>query len=154
LRARVIDGDAAVGGDAGTPRTPTLVVLDQDAHLLRAPVQVGTTGLSIASYDPGLEGATPSYVVRVAGARVVDVVDLKARILSIAEGEGARWVLTQNRSVTGGGTVPDTFLKRVTGPGVPQSVQLPKNADPVGPVAAVGGAVWIPVRDGVLQYDT
>jgi hypothetical protein len=154
LRARVIDGDGDVSGDAGASRAPTQVVLDQDPHLLRAPVSVGPGGVSIASYDPGLEGATPSYVVRVDGAHVVDVVDLKARILSITDGEGARWVLTQNRNVTNGGTVPDAFLKRVTGPGVPPSVQLPRDADPVGPVAAVGGAVWVPVRDGVLQYDT
>jgi len=155
LRARVITGDGAVDDDAGVTRTTTRVALDQDLHLLRSPLSAGSKGLSIASYEPGLEGATPSYVVRVDGGDVVDVVDLKARILSIAEGEGARWVVTQNRSkTTPGATIPDTFLKRVTDPGAPPSVELPRNADPVGPVAAVGGAVWVPVRDGVLQYDT
>jgi hypothetical protein len=153
LRARVVEGGAAVDTGAGTTRAPTQVVLDQDPHLMRAPVLAGSNGLSIASYEPGVEGMTPSYVVRVEGAHVADVVDLKARVLSIAEGEGARWIVTQNHGLTGG-TVPDAFLKRVTGPGTPPSVQLPPNADPVGPVAAVGGAVWVPVRDGVLQFDT
>jgi len=155
LQARVVTGDGAVDDDAGATRTPARIELDQDPHLLRPPMSAGSKGLSIASYDPGVEGVTSSYVLRVDGSHVVDVVDLKARILSIAEGEGARWVLTQNWSVTTPGTtVPDTFLKRVTASGVPPSVQLPANADPVGPVAAVGGAVWVPVRDGVLEYDT
>lgn len=153
FRARVITGDGAVDDDAGVVRTPKRVTLDQDAHLLRPPLSVGAQGLSIASYDPGVEGVTPSYVVRVNGNHVVDVVDLKARILSIAEGEGARWVVTQNRGTTPGGTIPDVFLKRAIRAGAPPSVQLPRNADPVGPVAAVAGAVWVPVRDGVLQYD-
>jgi hypothetical protein len=153
LQARVVNGHGAVDDGAGVVDTPTRVQLDQDTHLLRPPMSAGVNGLSIAGYEPGLEGATPSYVVRVDGEHVADVVDLKARILSIAEGEGARWVVTQNRSTTGG-TVPDAFLKRVADPGVPPSVQLPRNADPVGPVAAVGGAVWVPVRDGVLEYDT
>jgi hypothetical protein len=155
LRARVITGRGAVDDGAGVTRKATPIELDQDTHILRPPLSVGSGGLSIASYDPGTEGDTPSYVVRVDGSHVVDVVDQKARILSIADGEGARWVLTQNHDVTTpGGTVPDVFLKRVTEPGTPPSVQLPRNADPVGPVAAVGGAVWVPLRDGVLQYDT
>jgi hypothetical protein len=153
LRARIVEGGAAVDTGAGTTRAPTQVVLDQDPHLMRAPVLAGSNGLSIASYEPGVEGVTPSYVVRVEGAHVADVVDLKARVLSIAEGEGARWIVTQNHGLTGG-TVPDAFLKRVSGSGTPPSVPLPPNADPVGPVAAVGGAVWVPVRDGVLQFDT
>jgi hypothetical protein len=153
LRARVVEGGAAVDAGAGTTRTPMQVVLDQDPHLMRAPVLAGSNGLSIASYQPGVEGMTPSYVVRVDGAHVADVVDLKARVLSIAEGEGARWIVTQNHGLTGG-SVPDAFLKRVTESGTPPSAQLPPNAEPVGPVAAVGGAVWVPVRDGVLQFDT
>lgn len=153
LEARVV-ADGVVIGDAGTIVTPKRVALDQDPHLLSAPVLAGAQGLSIASYDdPGPDGVALSHVVRVDGEHVVDMVDLKAHVLSIAEGEGARWVLTQNLTPTGG-TVPDAFLKRVTEPGTPQSAQLPQNADPVGPVAAVGGAVWVPVRDGVLQYDT
>lgn len=47
----------------------------------------------------------------------------------------------------------DTFLERIPASNVPTSIPLAQDTDPVGPVAAVGGAVWIPVRDGVLQYD-
>ena len=113
---------------------------------------VGPTALSVASYDAGLDGVAPSHVVRIDGSHVIDVVNFKAtRVLSMAEGEGARWVLTQNRESTGG-TVPDSFLKRITGSDAPQSTPLPPNAEPVGPIAAVGGAVWVPLRNGVLQY--
>jgi hypothetical protein len=153
LHARVVAGDGAATGDAGTDVTPKRVTLDTDAHLLSAPVLAGAQALSVASYDDaGPDGVALSHVVRIEGSHVIDIVDLKAHILSIAEGEGARWVLTQNLRPTGG-TVPDAFLKRVTGTDV-QSVALPLDADPVGPIAAVGGAVWVPVRDGVLQYDT
>ena len=30
---------------------------------------------------------------------------------------------------------------------------LPQNAEPVGPIAALGGAVWVPLRDGLLEFD-
>ncbi|HLM18066.1 MAG TPA: hypothetical protein VK549_09620 [Acidimicrobiia bacterium] len=152
LEARVISGSDSVEDGAGTHRAPTVVALDRDAHLLRSPVLVGATAISVASYDPGADGAALSHVVRIEGSHVRDIVDFKARIVSIAEGEGARWALTQNLGATGS-KVPDAFLKRISATGDPISTQLPVNADPVGPITAVGGAVWIPVRDGVLQYD-
>jgi hypothetical protein len=154
LQARVIDGDGVVDDSAGTLVTPTLVTLDQDPHLLRAPVLAGATAFSVASYDAGADGAALSHVVRIEGTDVRDIVDFKARILSIAEGEGARWALTQNLRASPGGRVPDTFLKRIDVAGDSLSTLLPLDADPVGPIAAVGGAVWVPVRDGVLQYGT
>ncbi len=92
-------------------------------------------------------------MVRVDGTHVVDITNFKARILSITEGEGARWAITQNPRVSPGGTIPDTFLKRIPAVGDPTSQILPMDADPVGPIAALGGAVWVPVRDGVLQFD-
>jgi streptogramin lyase len=49
--------------------------------------------------------------------------------------------------------MPQTFLKRITANGEVTSFDLPPGSEPVGPVAAVGGAVWVPVRDGVLQSD-
>jgi hypothetical protein len=154
LRARVVTGGGAVGGDAGRVVAPRRVTLDADAHLLRAPLVAGATTLSVASYDPGADGAVLSHVVRIDGSHVVDIKDFKAHILSIAEGEGARWALTQNPRVAPGRKVADAFLKRIPASGDPTSVQLPLDSDPVGPVAAVGGAVWVPVRDGVLQFDT
>jgi hypothetical protein len=153
LHARVITGGHAVDAGAGKIVAPQHVVLDQDPQLLSAPVYVGSTTLSIASYDPGPDGVALSHVVRIEGANVRDIVDFKAHILSIVEGEGARWALTQNLRATGG-KLPDAFLKRIPPTGDPVSTPLPLNADPVGPIAAIGGAVWVPVRDGVLQYDT
>jgi hypothetical protein len=153
LRARVITGAGAADDGAGKALTPTRVELDQDPQLLRAPVSVGATTLSIASYDRGPDGNVLSHVVRVDGTHVVDITNFKARILSITEGEGARWAITQNPRVSPGATIPDTFLKRIPAVGDPTSQILPLDADPVGPIAALGGAVWIPVRDGVLQFD-
>lgn len=154
LQARVITGNGAVDGDAGSRTKPTPVVLDEDAHLLRAPVLAGTIGLSSASYDPGVEGVAVSHLVRIDDDKVYDIVTFRAtRVLSIAEGEGARWALTQNYETTGG-RIPDTFLKRIPASNAPVSIPLAQDTDPVGPIAAVGGAVWIPVRDGVLQFDS
>jgi len=153
LQARVITGAHSVDGNTGTLVTPTHVGLDADPHLLRAPVLAGAAALSVASYDPGPDGVALSHVVRITGNHVVDVVDFKAHIVSLAEGEGARWALTQNLRSTGGNRVPDAFLKRIPVGGDPISTQLPPNAEPAGAIAATGGAVWVPVRDGVLQYD-
>src|SRR6478735_9145240 len=61
LQARVVRGDSAVRGDAGTTVTPTRVALDQDPRLLREPVLVGATALSVASYDPGADGVALSH---------------------------------------------------------------------------------------------
>jgi hypothetical protein len=152
LQARVITGDAPVDDGAGKLVDPTRVALDIDPHLLRAPVFAGATALSVASYDPGPDGVALSHVVRIEDAHVVDILDFKAHVLSITEGEGARWALTRNLRTTGG-RVPDSFLKRIPATGEAVSMQLPVDSDPVGPVAAVGGAVWVPIRDGVLEYD-
>ena len=156
LQARVITGDGAVDDGAGKAVTPTRVMLDPDPQLiLRAPVFVGASALTVAAYDPGPPKAAASHDVRIDGAKVVDVVPfLSTNVLSFAEGEGARWALTQNQDVTGGGRVPDTFLKRIPASGPAVSTNLPQNSEPVGPIAAVGGAVWVPVRDGVVQFDT
>jgi hypothetical protein len=108
-------------------------------------------GVSFASHDRGADGVPLTHVVRIDGAHVVDVVNFKAPILSITEGEGARWALTRNPRAVGT-QLPDSFLKRIGAVGDPISVTLPTDSDPVGPVAAVGGAVWVPVRDGVLQF--
>ncbi len=153
LSARVVDGNDPVGGGAGRLATPKPVVLDADPGPLQGPLFAGSSALALASYDP-VESSTHSHVVRVDGTHVVDVVDFKAHVMSITEGEGARWALTRNLIPTGAGTVPDAFLKRIAADGRPTSVPLPRDADPVGPVAAIGGAVWVPTRVGVEQFDT
>ena len=150
LSARVVTGDDAnADGRAETPRP---VTLDADPGVLVAPISVGSTSVSTAGHDRGTDGLPLTHVVRINGAHVIDVVNFKGEIISIAEGEGARWALTRNPRATGG-TLPDTFLKRIGAVGDPISVQLPRDSDPVGSIAAVGGAVWVPLRDGVLQFD-
>jgi hypothetical protein len=153
LSARVVEGGDVVNGDAGRVEAPTPVDLDTDPGALRGPLVVGSAGVSVAAYDRSETGLALSHVVRVDGTHVVDVVDFKAEIISITEGEGARWAVTRNLRATGG-TVPDAFLKRIPASGIATSTQLPLDADPVGPVAAIGGAVWVPTRAGVVQYDT
>jgi hypothetical protein len=152
LSARVVSGGDAVNGDTGRVERPTPIGLDADPGELRSPLVVGSAWLSFASYDRGQSPPALSHVVRVDGRHVVDVVDFKARVISITEGEGVRWALTQNLRATGG-TVPDTFLKRIPADGIPTSKQLPVDSVPVGPVAAFGGAVWIPTRAGLEQFN-
>jgi hypothetical protein len=153
LSARVVSGGDAVDGDAGRLERPTPIDLDADPGQLRSPLVVGSAWLSFASYDRSESVPALSHVVRVDGQHVVDVVDFKARVISITEGEGVRWALTQNLRATGG-TAPDTFLKRIAADGSTTSTQLPVDSVPVGPVAAVGGAVWVPTRAGLVQFDT
>jgi hypothetical protein len=147
LRARIVTGDREQVVE------PRELGLDREVPGLRAPLLVGPSTLYVASDDAEPANAPGSHVVRVRGTHVVDVTDFKARVLSIAEGEGSRWALTQNHRPTGG-SVPDSFLKRIADDGTFDYTQLPLDADPVGPIAAIGGAVWVPVRDGVLQFDT
>jgi hypothetical protein len=153
LTARVIRGDHAVIGDAGRLESPVPVELDADPGQLRGPLVVGSKGLSVASYDGSEPGLVPSHIVRIDGGHLVDVVDFKAEVISIAEGEGARWAVTRNRGATSG-VFPDSFLKRIAADGTATSVPLPVDAYPVGSVAAFGGAVWVPTQSGLEQFDT
>jgi hypothetical protein len=150
MSAKVVTGDDARA--EGRSETPRAVALDTDPGVIVPPVSVGSASVSTASHDRGTDGQPLTHVVRIDGTHVVDVVNLKADVVSIAEGEGARWALTQNLRAADA-TIPDTFLKRIGTVGEPVSTLLPRDSDPVGPVAAVGGAVWVPVRDGVLQFD-
>jgi hypothetical protein len=152
LSARVVTGNRAVNDTIGRVSAPQPVVLDAPTGALRAPLYVGTATVSAASDDLDVNGVPRSRVVRVDGSQVVDISDFKAQVISITEGEGARWALTRNPRATEG-RLPDTFLKRIGPVGDPVSHQLPLDADPVGPIAAIGGAVWVPVRDGVVQFD-
>jgi len=144
----VVTGDDATAD--GRDATLRAVTLDSDPGVLLGPLYVSSTSLSTAGHDRGNDGVPLTHVVRINGDRVVDTVNFKAEIVSITAGEGARWTLTRNPRPTGG-TLPDTFLKRIGAVGEPISVQLPEDSDPVGQIAAVGGAVWVPLRDGVLQ---
>ena len=147
----MVSGDASVT-DGGRLVTPKRVTLDVATQLLRPPLLVGATVLSVASYAPGPEGNVPSHVVRVDGAHVVDIVNLKARILSIAEGEGARWALTQNLSTTGG-RLPDVFLKRITGAGEPASSNSRTTPIPSGRLPRSGARCGYRCATACYQFD-
>ncbi len=154
--ARIVDGGGPVSGDAGEVVAPQPVTLDTDEGYLRGPLFVGSTALSVAGYDRASDASytfPPSRIVRIDGSTVLDRIDLKAEILSITEGEGARWAITRNPP-TEDGSPPQTFLKRIAADGTVASTALPDGSVPNGPVAAVGGAVWVPLRDGVVQFDT
>ena len=111
--------------------------------------------MSLAAYDHDGDTFTypPSRIVRLDDRTFHEDgrTDLKAEILSIADGEGARWVVTRNPAPANG--LPDAFLKRIGTDGAVTSTLLPPGTDPVGNVAAGGGAIWVPVRDGVVTYD-
>jgi hypothetical protein len=150
---RIITGDGPVSTTRGEPAALRAVPLDRDVGLLSPPLVAGRADLSVASYDRGPAGSAASHIVQIRGDHVDDVVTLKAHVLSMADGEGARWAVTQNLVPTGG-TVPDAFLKRIGADDQPVSKPLAVDAEPVGPVVVGVGMVWVPVRDGVLQYST
>jgi hypothetical protein len=151
LSARIVTGDDATLDGRQVSLRP--VTLDADPGVLVGPLYVGNTYLSAASHDRGTDGVPLTHVVRIDGTHVADVVNFKADIISITEGEGARWALTRNPRAISRSKIPDAFLKRIGAVGDPVSMTLPVGSDPVGPIAAVGGAVWVPLRDGILQYD-
>jgi hypothetical protein len=156
LHARVVRGTAAaITPDSGASRSAVPVALDPGQGYVRGPLYLTGSTLSFAAYDR--DGSSfrfpPSRIVRVDSktAREEGRIDLKAEVLSIADGEGARWALTRNPAPANG--LPDAFLKRITADGEVTSVLLPPASDPLGQITVGQGAVWIPLRDAVLRYD-
>jgi hypothetical protein len=152
--ARVIAGDPLARSN-GVTSAPVVITLEPDQGYVRGPLVVSGNTLSLAAYDHGGNSFTfpPSRIVRIDTRSFTEEsrTDLKAEVLSIADGEGARWVVTRNQKPANG--LPDTFLKRIGTDGTVASTLLPFGTDPVGAVLAGGGSVWIPVRDGVLRVD-
>jgi hypothetical protein len=131
------------------------VRIDPDEGYVRGPLLATGDVLTFAAYERASDGFTfpPSRIVRVRGnGRVVDRVDLQGEILSAAEGEGARWVLTRDKEVLG--PLDAEFrVKRVGPSGGVLSNAVPPGERPAGPIVASGGGVWVPVRDAVLRFD-
>lgn len=132
------------------------VRLDEDEGYLRGPMLLGADGtIALAAYDRagGSYRFPPSRVVVVeADGTVVDRIDLQGEVLSLAEGEGARWALTHDKTVIGP-LDPEYRVKRLGPDGSVASSAVPPGEEPVGRIAAGGGGVWLPVRDGVLRFD-
>jgi hypothetical protein len=152
---RVITGAGAVTPQAGAARAPVPIALDPDQGYVRGPLVVSGSTLSLAAYDHhgGSFSFPPSRIVRLDNRtfREQGRTDLRAEILSIADTDGARWLVTRNPEPPNG--LPDAFLKRIGADGAVDSKLLPFGSDPVGDVVVGAGLVWIPVRDGVLRYD-
>ena len=152
---RVITGAGAVTPKAGVARAPVPIALDPDQGYVRGPLVVSGSTLSLAAYDHHGDSYSfpPSRIVRLDSRtfREQGRTDLRAEILSIADADGARWLVTRNPEPPNG--LPDAFLKRIGADGAVVSKLLPFGSDPVGDVVVGAGLVWIPVRDGVLRYD-
>ena len=147
---RVSDGHGTRAVDVERVR------LEPDEGYVRGPVLPGSSGtIAMAAYDR--DGSTftfpPSRIIRIdRGGVVVDRVDLQGEILSLADGEGARWALTRDKTVIGPQD-PEFRVKRIGPDGTVASNPVPPGEEPVGRIAASGGGVWVPVRDGVLRFD-
>jgi hypothetical protein len=122
---------------------------------VRGPLVQSGDGVSLASYDRDGRGGfkvPPSHVVRVdaSGRAIGKAVQLQGEILSLAEGEGARWVVTHD------GTNVATRLyrvKRIAPDNEVRSNEFPPDEAPTGSIVAAAGAAWVPVDGGVLRFD-
>ena len=138
-------------GDAWLGAQP--VALTPDLGYVRGPLLQGGDYIELTTYDR--DGTSfkvpPSRVVRIdTTGRVLDEVVLQGEILSLADGEGARWVVTHDAD-----NVKDRQyrVKRIGIDGSPQSNAFPPGFEPNGAIVAGGGAVWVPVDGGVLRFD-
>ncbi len=155
---RVIDGDAVTGPLRGSGRgaTVTPVTLSAAEGYVRGPLVATGDLVTATSYNPSGNTFTfpPSAIVRfTAGTgRVTDRVDLQGEIEALSDGEGARFAQTRDKTVTGPQD-PEFRVKRITADDQHVSNPIPPPNQPAGPIVAGGGAVWVPVTDGVLRFD-
>lgn len=130
--------------------------LDPDEGYVRGPLfTTGEGTIALAAYDRAGDTFTfpPSRIVLIdRDGAVVDRIDLEGEILSLTEGEGARWALTRDKTVIGPED-PEFRVKRLGPDGTVTSNAVPPGEQPAGRIAAGGGGVWVPVRDGVLRFD-
>lgn len=139
-------------GDAWLGARP--VEIAPDMGYVRGPLLQSGEYVALSTYDRngnGFKMPPPSRLVRIdETGHVVDEVDLQGEILSLSDGEGARWVVTHD----GDNVAPRLYrVKRIGADGKPVSNQFPPGDVPTGPIVAGGGAAWVPVNDGVLRFD-
>ena len=132
------------------------LLVTPDTGYVRPPLLPSGDTVAVAAYDRTETGFSvpPSRIVRVATSDggVRDRVDLEGEIVALADGEGARWALTRDQVVKGPAD-PRFRVKRIAGDGTVASHPVPPGEEPSGTIAAGGGGVWLPVRDGVLRFD-
>jgi hypothetical protein len=150
---RIADG-LRDGGDRDAK--VTRVEIDPDEGYVRGPLLVSGDVITFAAYDRagGSFKFPPSRIIRAQlDGTLIDRVDLEGEILSLSEGEGARWALTHDKTVIGPED-PAFRVKRIGPDNTVVSNPVPPGETPVGDVVAAGGGVWVPVRDGVLRFDS
>ncbi len=132
------------------------LVLSADEGYVRGPLLASGNVVTATGYDRDGSSFTfpPSRIVRfdAATGNVQDRVDLQGEILELSDGEGARWALTRDKTVLGPQD-PEFRVKRIAPDGSDVSNAVPPPNRPVGSISASGGAVWVPVADGVLRFD-
>jgi hypothetical protein len=155
---RVVDGDTVSGPlrDAGRAATVTPLALSADEGYVRGPLVATGDLVTAAAYHPDGDSFTypPSAIIRFDGGtgRVADRVDLQGEIEALSDGEGARFAQTRDKTVIGPQD-PEFRVKRITPDDNHVSNPIPPPNQPAGPLVAGGGAVWVPVTDGVLRFD-
>ena len=132
------------------------VALSADEGYVRGPLLANNDIVTGAAYNRDGTSFTfpPSRIIRFVptSGDVPDRVDLQGEILALSEGEGARWALTRDKTVIGPQD-PEFRVKRIASDNSDVSNPVPPPNQPVGAIVAGGGAVWVPVRDGVLRFD-
>jgi hypothetical protein len=134
----------------------SFVALNENEGYIRGPLLVQGDIVTAAAYDRVGDSYTfpPSRIIRFdLRGHLRDRVDLKGEILSLAVGEGARWALTRDKEVLAPPD-PEFRVKRIGPNGDVASNPVPRGEQPAGDIFAGGGAVWVPVTDGVLRFDT
>ena len=156
----VLPGEVALRPNlpkGGTPARVQAVALSADEGYVRSPLLANGDAVAGAAYNRDGTSFTypPSRIIRFdrASGSVQDRVDLQGEILALSDGEGARWALTRDKTVIGPQD-PEFRVKRIAADGSDVSNPVPPPNRPVGPIFAGGGAVWVPVTDGVLRFDT
>jgi hypothetical protein len=123
---------------------------------VRGPLLTAGDLVTATAYNPSGNTFTfpPSAIVRfTAGTgQVADRVDLQGEIEAMSDGEGARFVQTRDKTVIGPQD-PEYRVKRITPDDQHVSNPITPPDQPAGPIVAGGGAVWVPVTDGVLRFD-
>ena len=147
---RVADGLDTEAEGAVAKVTPVRV--QPDEGYVRGPLFVQDGRLTFAAYNR--VGSSweypPSRIIRVrSDGTEIDRVLLEGEILSFTVGEGVRWALTHDKTVTDA----EFRVKRIAPDNTHSTSSLPLGEQPVGDIVADGGGVWVPVRDGVLRFD-
>jgi hypothetical protein len=160
VSVRVVDGATVAGplrstGRAATVRPLPLSPSTAESYV-RGPLTAAGDLVTATAYHPDGAGFTypPSAIVRFDGAtgRVTDRVDLQGEVEALSDGEGARFAQTRDKTVTGPQD-PEFRVKRITADDNHVSNPIPPPNHPAGTLVAGGGAVWVPVTDGVLRFD-